>query len=75
MRASKGIDPELTRAAVDGVPGGPELRIGPLYLTQPRVLTANRSETLMTYQAAVADDQGIALCRIQHRRRVRWFGR
>jgi hypothetical protein len=75
MRASKGIDPELTRAAVEGRPGDPELRIGPLYLTHPTILVSNRSETLMTYHAAVADDHGIALCRVQHRRRVGWFRR
>ena len=45
------------------------VNIGPISLTHPTILASQRHETLLTYDARVGDERGVALCRKLRRRR------
>jgi hypothetical protein len=46
-----------------------DINVGMIHLTRPRVLDADRYQTLLAYDARVGGEGGVALCRKLHRRR------
>jgi hypothetical protein len=65
-------DADVTRVPVVAGDDG-ETRIGPIRLNHPTILQADRIETLLTYDAVVGNEKGIALCR--KLRLPRWMPR
>src|SRR5207244_4247698 len=69
MLLTIGKDTTVDISSVPAVGEGANLNLGMIHLSRPTVLESDRFQTVLTYQARVGGETGVALCRKLHRRR------